>query len=169
MATPDNQHLQPYDEYLRQLEKALKTAPAFDERWQTEVSFYPAEGKANNVSIKLYKSGWFNDISDGIHFETWFGKADIKRQAFPIALHVEASKDKTGLQRGVFNQHVLDKAGTMIAKWEGYTTSPKSYQLIIARLPYEPETLVSRLETEYRRMMSLADIIDEAIVAATES
>ena len=168
MTTSGNEHLQPYHDYLVQLESVLAKQARFNNIWQTQINFFPPEGQANNVSFKLYKSNWFNDISDGIHFETWFGKADIKRQAFPISLHVEASKDKTGLQRGVFNQYVLDEAGSMIAEWEGYSTSAKSYQLIIARIPFEPETLVTQLEQEYIRMMSLAQIIDDAITLATK-
>ncbi len=160
----ENQQLEPYFAYLKQLEALLNDELS---GWQTRVGYFPPSGKANNVSIALYKPNWFNDISDGIHFETWFGNADIKRSAFPIALHVEASKDKTGLQRGIFNQYVIVNAGDMIAEWEGYNLSPKSYQLLIARLPFQLDTLVEQMLHEYRRMVSLADVIDAGILAAT--
>jgi hypothetical protein len=159
--------LQPYYSVLGKLKMRLQNEKAYTSDWDSRVFNFP-EDVPTMAAFTLFKRNWLNDVSSGVHFESWFGNADIERQAFPIALHVEATKADTGLVRGVFTRHIVDQAGDKIASWDGYTVSPKSYQLFIARLPFSKERLVDEMLAEFLKVMELHDLIDQAMQLAVE-
>ena len=116
----------------------------------------------------LMKSNWFNDISHGIHFESWVTGADIDRSTVPVSFHFEAAHEKTGLRRSAFYDYLLEQGEDVFRQLDDYTLSQKSFQLLIKRCPFDGDDFLDILEQEYSRLRPLAPIVDAAIKAVRE-
>lgn len=104
----------------------------------------------------------------GIHFESWVTGADLERNTIPVAFHFESSREKTGIQRGKFYAYVLEHGDEVISQLNGYTVSPKSFQLLIKRAPFTEGKILDVMASEYHWIPRLAPIIDDAIKAVGE-
>ncbi len=60
---------------------------------------------------------------------------------------------------------VLEHGDEIISQMDGYSISPKSFQLFIKRAPFDEGKLLEVMETEYCLVQKLGPVIDDAIDA----
>lgn len=153
-----------YYEKFHEVADVLKQQAWYADEWTIVVDYY-GEGNRRNPGFTLYKSNWFDG---GIHFESWMGNADVKRSAVPVAMHFETNYEASGIRRGQFHEFILAEGKAVIEQLNGYSLSPKSFQLLINRTPYTQEDFVNVMVREYCKLQELAPVIDAAIEAVQE-
>ena len=149
---------------FQKLAKKFKGQRWFTRNWRISMNF----NNSGQPVFTLMKSNWFNDISHGIHFESWVTGADIDRNTVPVSFHFEAAHEKTGVQRGAFYKYLLEHGEGIISQLDDYTLSPKSFQLLIKRCPFSDNDFLDTMESEYTRLRPLAPVVDDAIKAVRE-
>jgi hypothetical protein len=146
-------------EYLplfQEVEGRLKQSDWFTNEWSASAGEFPG-----GVGLQLSKSNWFNQSGNGIHFESWINRAELKRRTVPVVLHVETAFPG---KKKAFLQLLLERRGELIQSWAGYTVSTtNSMQPFIYRMPLEKERLVSGLCHEFSRLQVLVPVIDQII------
>ncbi len=140
--------------------KRLKSQKWFTGKWKVSVGL----NERSQPYLTLLKSNW----PDGIHFESWLTGADLERSTIPVAFHFEAPHEKTGIQRGEFYEYLLNHGVEVIGQLDGYSLSPKSFQLLVNRVPFAEGKLLDVMEYEYNRVQQLGSVIDDAIEAVRE-
>ena len=106
-----------YHGEFKKMAKRLKSQKWFTGKWKVSVGL----NERSQPFLTLLKSNW----PDGIHLESWLTGADLERNTVPVAFHFEASREKTGIQRGKFYEYLLDHGDEVIGQLDGYSLSPK--------------------------------------------
>jgi len=154
-----------FDLIYQELAVALKKQKWFKSHWEAKAGLFPNATEPKSVAIQVYKDTWFNSDGRGIHFESWMTNADIKRGTSNVVLHIESSKDRTGINGKVLVKTLFDTAGTKITKWEGYETKPTyTMQPFIKKLAITPGNLLKSLLAEFNRLEEISAAIDHAII-----
>jgi hypothetical protein len=79
-------------------------------------------------------------------------------------LHVETSKERHGLSRNDFSKLFLERCGSEIQSWPGYTLKPNyAIEPFNVQLACTRESLVPVLEAELERLQQLGSVIDQTI------
>ena len=149
-----------YHGEFKEMAKRLKSQKWFTGKWKVSVGL----NERSQPYMTLLKSNW----PDGIHLESWITGADLERSTIPVAFHFEASREKTGIPRGKFYEYLLVHGREVIDQLDGYSLSPKSFQLLVNRVPFDEGKLLEVMEFEYNRIQQLGSVIDDAIEAARE-
>ncbi len=162
--------LQDYEPLYRELEAILRREKWFTKKWDAKTGLHPDSQQPKSLGIQVYKDTWFNEEGRGIHFESWMTNADIGRGTASVVLHIESSKERTGINGKALVTHLFENEGERIASWEGYAIK-QSYtmQPFIRKVCITPETLVSQLQKEFSRLEKIAGAIDQAILAARKT
>ena len=148
---------QHYHSEFQKQAKNFKAQKWFTDQWKISVNL----NKHDQPYLTLRMKNW----DEGIHFESWITGADLERNTIPVAFHFESSREKTGIQRGKFYKYVLEHGDEIISQLDGYSVSPKSFQLLIKRAPFAEGQCLEVMESEYQWIPKLAPIIDDAIKA----
>lgn len=139
----------------------------FKTGWRATAGFFPNAQTPKSVFLQLFRDTWFNDEGKGIHFESWMTNADVARGTAPVVLHIESSKERTGINGKALVKHLLAAKGAEIAAWDGYAVK-ESYtmQPFTKKAAVTPETFLKTLRAEFTRLAGLADAVDAAIKEA---
>lgn len=158
-----------FDLIYQELAAALKNQKWFKNHWQAKAGLFPNATEPKSVAIQVYKDTWFNEDGRGIHFESWMTNADIKRGTSNVVLHIESSKDRTGINGKLLVKTLFDTTGTKITKWEGYETKPTyTMQPFIRKLTITPDNLLKSLLAEFNRLEEISAAIDHAILESKQ-
>lgn len=149
-----------YHGEFKEFAKELETKKWFKNGWTVSVG----TNKHDQPYLTLRKKKW----DPLIHFESWITGADLERGTIPVGFHFEAPKERTGIQRGKFYAYVLEHGKATIDQLDGFKLSPKSFQLLVKRGPFEEGKIRDAMAIEYDRIAPLGDIIDDAIEAVKE-
>jgi hypothetical protein len=93
--------------------------------------------------------------------------ADVARGTAAFVLHIESSKERTGINGKTLVKALFESCGDKIRSWEGYQAK-ESYtmQPFIKRVAVMPETFLKIAKTEFARLAGIAQDIDAAIEKA---
>ena len=132
---------------FRNVEKMLKQARWYDDDWEIY---------NRGPYLQLYKSTWFNQSQQGVHFETYIEAPQIKQKVFPICVHAEQECPEQ-LQ---FMQKLIAVESRQIQSWKGYTIIGEGYQVCQKNLPLNFKNLEQRMFEEFNQLRKLAATID---------
>ena len=135
---------------FRELESSLRKASWFSEGWEIY---------NRGVYLQLSKEGWYNERQNGVHFETYIEKPQIRERIVPIFLHAETDVPK---QRE-FIEHLLSSERERIRSWRGYEIVGYGYSVCRSVLPLNVKHLSARLFSEMNRLRQLESAIDDTI------
>ncbi len=154
-----------FDSIYQDLAAALNRQKWFKNHWEAKAGLFPNPKEPRSVGIQVYKDTWCNEDGRGIHFESWMTNADIKRGTSNVVLHIESSKERTGINGKTLVKTLFDTAGTKIEKWEGYVTKPTyTMQPFIKKVIITPDNLLKSLLAEFNRLEEISAAIDYAIL-----
>ena len=158
-----------YGQLYQKLALELRKERWFDAHWRTAEGLFPNATAPKSAFIQVYRDSWFNDEGRGIHFESWVTNADVTRRSASIVLHVESSREGTGINGKTFVRTLLSSVGERIAGWEGYQTK-ESYtmQPFIRKVAVGPGDFIEVLRIEFTRLAAIADAVDASITQARE-
>ncbi|MCA1595135.1 MAG: hypothetical protein LC772_01735 [Chloroflexi bacterium] len=146
----------------REVDGRLRVLPWFVDGWETKIDYLNPE-KPRGAWMDLIRADWFDGA---IHLETWVNQGRLEIGTSPVVLHFETVKDKHGVNRNGLAAYLLERKGTEIREWEGYTVrADYSQEPVRTTVPCSRETLVESLEREFTRLHTLGAVIDEAIAA----
>lgn len=156
-----------YEALYRELATELEKEKWFQGGWRLKAGFFPESGSPKSAYIQVFRDSWFNEEGKGIHFESWMTNADVTRGTASVVLHIESSKERTGINGKALVKALLITAGAKISKWEGYQIK-ESYtmQPLARKVSVTPGTFVKTLRKEFTRLAGIADAIDAAIIEA---
>ncbi|HEY8900621.1 MAG TPA: hypothetical protein VIM61_09435 [Chthoniobacterales bacterium] len=139
----------------------------FDRHWQARAGLYPDARAPKSVAIQVFKDTWFNEEGRGIHLESWMTNADVARGTAAFVLHIESSKERTGINGKTLVKALFESCGDKIRSWEGYQAK-ESYtmQPFIKRGVVTPDTFSKIAKAEFTRLAGIAKDIDAAIEKA---
>lgn len=150
-------------EYLAlftQLSEKLSDKPWFREDWQTVVDYLNRENPSG-VWFQLIKKHWFDGA---IHIETAINNSALQRNTLSLVLHIETSKERHGLSRNDFSRLFLERCGSQIESWPGYSLKPNyAMEPFNVQLAFTGDTLVPIFERELERLQQLGSAIDKTI------
>ena len=147
------------------LASSLKSEKWFTKHWTAVAGLCPNDKEPKSIAIQVFKDTWFNEDGRGIHLESWMTNADVRRGTCNMVLHIESSKERTGINGKALVKALFAIEREKIAAWEGYQTK-ESYtmQPFIRKMSITQDTLHDQLLSEFRRLSTIADSIDEAII-----
>jgi hypothetical protein len=139
----------------------------FNKHWKAKAGLCPDAKAPKSVAIQVFKDSWFNEEGRGIHLESWMTNADVARGTAAIVMHIESSKERTGINGKTLVKVLFESVGHKISAWEGYQTK-ESYtmQPFIKRALITPETFIEIMRIEFSRLAGIANDIDAAIEKA---
>ncbi len=146
---------------------SLQREKWFSKHWTSVAGLYPNETEPKSIGIQVFKDTWFNEDGRGIHFESWMTNADVRRGTCNVVLHIESSKDRTGIHGKQLVKALFAKEKNRIEAWDGHQTK-ESYtmQPFIFKMTISKETLHDQLVAEFRRLSMISDSLDAAITEA---
>lgn len=153
----------------KKVASSLKREKWFSKHWSAVAGLYPDEKEPKSIGIQVFKDTWFNGDGRGIHFESWMTNADVRRGTCNVVLHIESSKERTGINGKALVKSLFAIEGKVIGAWEGYQAK-ESYtmQPFIRKMSIAEDTLHDQLIAEFRRLSAISDSIDQAITEASK-
>lgn len=159
--------LSDYESLYQKLATELRKEKWFKKGWQTKAGFSPDAKQPKSVFIQLFRDSWFNEEGKGIHLESWMTNADVARGTASVVLHIESSKERTGINGKALVKALLADVGDKIARWEGYQIKETyTMQPFIKKMSISPDDIVRSLRFEFTRLAGIADAIDMAVAEA---
>jgi len=142
---------------LEQVSRKLLAKEWFKDHWLVSVHYFPPEpANPESVTMHVYKSNWYNESRQGIHFETYLGPDEFAKKTIPVMLHIfhTATVPGTNLKRIKVSKPFVDDAFDTIAGWKGYVFRVGKYgtQPFTCKLKFALDTLVDQLEVELCRL-----------------
>ena len=160
--------IQEFEPLFFELESALKSESWFTSIWKTKAGLHPNTDTPKSVAIQVFKDSWFNDEGKGIHFESWMTNADVKRGSASIVLHIESSKERTGINGKILVKSLLESSGKQIGAWDGFQIKENyTMQPFSKKAQVTPESFIEIMTTEFSRLASISEQVDQAISTAT--
>ena len=132
------------------LESSLRNARWFAEGWEIY---------NRGVYLQLSKEGWHNERQNGVHFETYIEKPQIRERIVPIFLHAESDVP----QQAEFIDRLLARERDRIQSWKGDEIVGHDYGVCQRVLPLNVKHLAGRMFEELNRLRQLESAIDDTI------
>lgn len=138
-------------------------------KWLTSVHQYPPEPAEPEVfTLHVYRSNWFNQDRQGIHFETFMGPKEWKKKQIQIAMHIFHVEiiPGTSLKRRAVAVPFVDQIHDQVSNWEGYTFRTGKYGAhpFTKHLSFELETFEEQLSCELLRLcLKLGPAMDKTL------
>ncbi len=159
--------IQEYEPLFFELESALKSESWFTSVWRTKAGLHPSSVSPKSVAIQVFKDSWFNEDGKGIHFESWMTNADVKRGTASIVLHIESSKQRTGINGKTLAKSLLESSAEQIVAWDGFQIKENyTMQPFSKRAQVTPGSFIEIMTTEFSRLASISEQVDQAISTA---
>ena len=157
----DNQLWEEYLSLFQEAGQQLSQTQWFRESWEIHTGYMINGETPRGVAFRLAKPEWFDGA---IHLESWLSNADLKRGTVPVALHVETSHGKTGLNKNQFVKLLLEQSADLIRSWEGYAVKEKyAAEPLRRNVPFDKTNLVPQMVAEYNQLQQLERIINRII------
>lgn len=144
------------DLLIRRL-KDSKVAGYDHNKWIASVHQYPPPPAAVEVfTLHVFRSNWFNEGRQGIHFETFMGPKEWKKRQIQIAMHIFHVEriPGTSLKRRAVAFPFVNEIYELVSSWDGYTFRTGKYGAhpFTKYLSFEVETLEEQLSSELLRL-----------------
>ncbi len=135
----------------------LKVAGYDHKSWITSVHQYPPKPAEPEVfTLHVFRSNWFNEDRQGIHFETFMGPKEWKKKQIQIAMHIFHVENipGTSLKRRAVAVPFVDEIYELVSSWDGYTFRTGKYGAhpFTRHLSFDVDTLEAQLSTELLRL-----------------
>lgn len=147
-----------------------KKAGWYDHKsWITSVHPFPPKPADPEVfTLHVYRSNWFNESRQGIHFETFMGSKEWKKQQIQIAMHIFHIENipGTSLKRRAVAVPFVDEIYELVSSWDGYTFRTGKYGAhpFTKHLLFEIETFETQLSSELLKLcLELGPKMDETL------
>ncbi len=140
-------------------------------KWLTSVHQYPpAPAEAEVLTLHVYRSNWFNEDRQGIHFETFIGPKEWKKKQIQIAMHIFHVENipGTSLKRRAVAVPFVDEIYDLVSSWEGYSFRTGKYGAhpFTKHLSIESETIEAALAAELLKLcLKLGPKMDRTLEA----
>lgn len=143
----------------------------FAEDWLFSVHpFPPAPEDPQSITLHVFRSGWFNDDRQGIHFETFLGPKEWQKRQIPIMMHIFHCPliPGTTIKRRDVSKPFIDAVFDQVSSWSGYKFRAGQYGThpFTCTLQFEFDTLESQIEGEFSRLcLQLGPIMDQTLAS----
>lgn len=134
--------------------------------WQASLHpFPPTPAEPEVLTLHVFRVSWLNSDHKGIHFETFLGPRELKKQETTLALHMFHHDYIPGTQvkPTKLSRAVIEATYNKISKWKGYKfktgmygTQPFKLVLDLSSGTFE-EDLVKELECLCRELGPVID------------
>lgn len=157
---------------LRDVEKALRKQKWFAQDWKVSLSLWPNDEKPTCAMFQLYRKGWFNEDTCGIHIETWLTDAPIEAQKIPVLMHVlhrktfPGGEDANAVSKPLVNDPVVQR---MVKEWKGYKLGAGGMTPFRANKKFTEENVVAGLIAEFEKTRTIGDHVDTQIAKLRKS
>jgi len=141
----------------------------FEKDWLHSVHQFPPLPKpADCATLHVYRAGWFNDDRQGIHFETFLGPKEWKKQVIPVMMHIFHCDliPGTSIKRRAVATPFVDEVFDQVSSWPGYVFRAGKYGAhpFTCSVEFEFKTIVDQLETEFSRLcLNLGPSMDRTL------
>lgn len=153
------------------LEKLNKRSgkTAHSKGWLTSVHQYPPlPAPAEVFTLQVFRTNWFNEDRQGIHFETFIGPKEWKKKQIQIAMHIfhTGSIPGTSIKRRAVAVPFVDHIYETVASWDGYVFRTGKYGAhpFTKTLAFDVGMLEEQLAEELLRLcLTLGPKMDETL------
>jgi hypothetical protein len=140
-----------------QVAHALMGKKWFRDNWLVSVHYFPPEpASPESVTLQVYKSSWFNETRQGIHFEAHLGARELSEKSVPVMMHIfhTTTVPGTKLKRIKVSQPFVDDVFDTVCHWQGYAFRVGKYgtQPFSCKIKYRDDTFAEQLEEELTRL-----------------
>ncbi len=138
-------------------------------KWLTSVHQYPPEPADPEVyTLHVFRSNWFNEDRQGIHFETFMGPKEWKKKQIQMAMHIFHVENipGTSIKRRAVAVPFVDEVYERVSKWDGYKFRTGKYGAhpFTRLLSFEYETFEAKLSAELLRLcLELGPVMDKTL------
>lgn len=156
---------------LRQKLKESGLSAAECKKWLTSVHQYPPQPASPEVfTLHVFRSNWFNEDKQGVHFETFMGPKEWKTGQVQIAMHIfhVETIPGTAIKRHAVAVPFVDKIYDNVCRWDGYKFRTGKYGAhpFTKVLSFEHETFSEQLAAELARLcLELGPVMDKTLAS----
>ena len=135
---------------FRAIEDEIRQQEWFTRDWQIFVA---------GAFIQIFKNSWRNEKHNGIHFEIYYGKYEIKGKSMKIILHIEGNiKNKEQ-----FAKQLYELSKEELKRLTDYTVRGKGVTFLIKEIKVDEKTIVDKITKELNRIVFLGKYIDKLL------
>ncbi len=158
--------------YLTAVGERLSQNAWFATGWLYSVHQFPAEPSPPDcATLHVFKQNWFNDERQGIHFETFLGPKEWKKQVIPVMMHIFHTDliPGTSVKRRAVATPFVDEVFDEVSSWPNYLFRVGKYGAhpFTCSVKFEFDSLAQQLENEFSRMcLELGPVMDKFLLSA---
>lgn len=109
--------------------------------------------------IQIFKNNWRNEKHNGIHFEIYYGKYEIRENLMYVILHIEGNiKNKEQ-----FAKKLYELAREDLKKLTDYKIRGKGVTFLTKEVEMDEKTIVDKITKEINRIVFLEKHIDKLL------
>lgn len=141
----------------------------FKRDWLHSVhQFPPLPQPADCATLHVYRAGWFNDDRQGIHFETFLGPREWKKQVVPVMMHIFHCDliPGTSIKRRAIATPFVDEVFDRVSSWPGYSFRVGKYGAhpFTCNVEFQFDTIADQLDKEFSRLcLELGPVMDKTL------
>lgn len=152
-----------YGDGYKEAERKLSKRKAIQNTWLINAGLYPNDTSPQGVGFQLYRSNWFNEKGNGLHFESWMAKSYHEKGEVPFVFHIEAGKSRAGFGQKDFSQAFLRRCGDILEE-KGYEINTRyALEPVKCFRPMTPKSFVSVVDKEFAMLSKLGKVVDAII------
>lgn len=130
--------------------------------------FPPSPQPAECATLHVYRSDWFNDDRQGIHFESFLGPKEWKKQVIPVMMHIFHCDliPGTNIKRRAVATPFVDEVFDKVSSWPGYVFRVGKYGAhpFTCTVEFEFATFADKLAIEFSRLcLELGPVMDKTL------
>lgn len=151
---------------FKELETKLRSQKWFSKDWKILTALWPNDSQPTCAMFQLFKKGWFNDDTCGIHIETWLTDQPIEQQKIPVLMHVLHKKTFPGGQdaNAVSKPLVGDpEVRKMVKAWKGYKLGDGGMTPFRANKKFTEGDVTNGLAAEFAKTQEIGPYVDKYI------
>lgn len=149
---------------LKEVERELRKQDWFSKDWKILIELWPNKNQPSCAMFQLFKKGWFNEDTCGIHIETWLTDHPIDQQKIPVLMHVLHKKtfpgghDADAVSKPLVNDPDVKK---MVKDWKGYKLGKGGMTPFRANKGFTEDNVVLGLIQEFSKTQEIGDYVDK--------
>ena len=137
-------------------------------KWKTLVQLWPSPEAPTCAMLQLYKDGWHNEDTCGVHIETWLLDGPVENQKVPVLMHVLHRKTFPGGQNAdALSKPLLEDAEVqkLVKSWRGYKAGKGGMTPFRANKALKEDSVVQDLVTELNKVQAIGMYVDRYLAA----